>query len=397
MHLLIAPDKFKDSLSAAAAAAIMAEAVLSCRPHWTVDACPLTDGGDGFVHILTESAGGVLETFRVTGPRGSPVEARLGWVQAKHLTPAVLERLRAAESVEQIAVIEMAEASGLRLLAEVERNPWHTSTRGTGQLLRRACEGGADLILLGVGGSATNDLGCGALAALGWRFFDRRGTPIVDPVPSRWWEIEYVEGGGALALPPIRIASDVTHPLLGPGGCTRVFGPQKGLPVEETDRMESAVMAMADKLERAAGVHETGTMRPGAGAAGGIAFGLGAAIGALILPGFDLVSAWLNLAERISRADVVLTGEGAFDATSLAGKGPGSVVGLGLAEDKNVHVFAGRVSVPSEDPRLHLHAITPPGLPLEDALRGGGANLQTAVVFVASNLTETPQPNPHRL
>lgn len=355
MRALIAFDKFKDALSAEAACRVAAAALRARHPDWTPDLCPLTDGGESFAEILTGAAQGRLEHHEVCGPVGAPVRAPVGYVKAAGLPASVRSRLALADA-DRVAVIGMASASGLELVPPGRRDPWRTTTRGTGELMRHAQAADATVILLGVGGSATNDLGLGALAVLGCEFNQ-------DPVPANWASIDRMTGRPQ--LPPVFIACDVVNPLLGPRGATATFGPQKGLPPADVPRLEAGMTRMAALLCEAAGQPLALAETPGAGAAGGIAFGLMVAAGARLTPGYDLVADWLGLAARIAAADVVITGEGRFDATSLAGKGPGSLVREAQRQGKAVHVFAGSLGVPAA---AGFHAITPSGTPLPEAL-----------------------------
>ncbi|RXK53123.1 glycerate kinase [Oleiharenicola lentus] len=355
MRALIAFDKFKDALSAEAACEVAARVLRHTHPDWELDLCPLTDGGESFGEILTKAAHGRLDCHAVTGPMGATVRAPIGFVDAAKLPPPVRSRLALAPA-ERIAVIGMASASGLELVPPDRRNPWRTTTRGTGELIGHARDAGASVIVLGVGGSATNDLGLGALAALGW-LFDR------EPLPENWPHLRRI-GGGA-CLPRIIIACDVVNPLLGAHGATATFGPQKGLKPADVPCLDAEMARVAALLCAAAGQPFTATETPGAGAAGGIACGLMVAAGATLTPGFELVSDWLGLADRIAAADLVITGEGRFDATSLAGKGPGSLVREARRQGKTAHVFAGSLGITADG--FH-HAITPAGLPLPEAL-----------------------------
>lgn len=383
MRVLLAFDKFKDSLAAETACAAAAEALRAVHPDWSVDACPLADGGEGFARILTRAAGGVMTTLPVAGPRGEPVEAGFGLVPLQQIPPAaraLLDLPAAATAMPgNVAVIEMAAASGLALLAPAARDPWHTTTLGTGELIRAAIERRAAAIVVGVGGSATNDLGLSALSALGYEFLDDAGARIDPLIPAHWPRLTRITGGPGSALPPIRIACDVTNPLLGPKGAAAIYGPQKGLLPADHRRMEHESARLGLLLCNHCGQPDTLMDLPGAGAAGGIAFGLMTAAGAKLLPGFDLVSAWLDLDARIERADLIITGEGRFDESSLSGKGPGAVATQALLRRKTVHVFAGQVTATQPPPNLHLHAITPAGLPLAEALRTASTLLATAV------------------
>ncbi len=385
MRVLLAFDKFKDSLSAQQACDLAARALRGRHPDWSLDLCPLADGGEGFAEILTAATGGKMSRLPVTGPRGNSHEASFGLVSLDHIPPAA-RQLLALDSpplaghagVARVAVIEMASASGLALLSQEMRDPWQTTTHGTGQLIRAAADAGAVGVLLGVGGSATNDLGFGALDALGLEFLTASREKIRLPFPARWTAINRIEGAVPAGLPPIRIACDVTNPLLGSQGAAAIYGPQKGLRTSDLSRLEHESARVG--LMLCAHCRQSDKLMdvPGAGAAGGLPFGLMTAAQARLLPGFDLVSAWLDLEARISAADLVITGEGRFDASSLSGKGPGAVAARALALGKTVQVFAGAVTA-APQPGLALHAITPAGIPLAQALRDAARNLESAV------------------
>ncbi len=381
MRALIAFDKFKDSLSATQACELTARVLRTNHRDWELDLCPLTDGGEGFEHILGGSTAGQRIGLQVSGPLGSLMSAGLTLIPADSVPPPALALLRIPDGPRRtahIAVIEMAVASGLALVPEAARDPWQTTSYGTGQLVRAAAELGAAAVLLGIGGSATHDLGLGALSALGLEFRTERGEKLRHPIPAHWSKIVRIEGEPFTALPSIRIACDVTNPLLGPRGAAAVYAPQKGLTADRYQELE----AESERLARLLCAHcrqpDSLAELPGTGAAGGISFGLMCATGASLLPGFDLVSAWLDLDRRIARADIVITGEGRFDQSSLSGKGPGAIAMRALALGKTTHVFAGRVQI-SEQRGLHAHAITPPEMNLPEALRRGADNLADAV------------------
>ena len=366
MRALVAFDKFKDALTAHAACEVAAGAIRARHPDWEIDLCPLTDGGEGFCENLCRPLGERIESITVHGPRGDPVLAPVGFVSSHALATAARRRL-GLDGKSKIAVAGLASASGLELLAPDRRDPWLTSTFGTGELLRHAAREKSGAILLGVGGSATNDLGFGALAALGVRFLDATGQTIPLPTPATWEKICRIDLTGALKLPRLLIACDVTNPLLGSTGATATFGPQKGLKPADLPRLEAQAARLAALLCTARNQPRALADTPGAGAAGGIAFGLMVAAHARLVAGFDLVSDWLDLPARLAAADLVITGEGRFDATSLAGKGPGSLIREATRPGKPVHVFAGSVDLP-EIPGVNMHTITPPDLPLAEAL-----------------------------
>lgn len=376
-RVLIAFDKFKDALTAPEAVAAVEAALREIRPGWTLDPVPLADGGEGFAAILTQATGGREVSVVATGPRGARRPAGFGLVPVAAIPAGTRAQLQLAADPAPsatVAVIEMAAISGLALLPQDQRDPWQTTTQGTGELMRAAADSGAVAILLGVGGSATNDLGLGALAALGLEFADAAGRPVHPPIPAEWPQIVRISGRVAAGLPPVYIACDVTNPLLGSRGAAAVYGPQKGLRQADYARIESESARLADLLCLHCGTPAALKDVPGTGAAGGIAFGLMTAAGAKLLPGFDLVSAWLDLGTKLAAADIVITGEGRFDESSLEGKGPGAVAVRALALGKTVHVFAGQVTAAAR-PDLALHAITPVGVPLAQALREAPQNL----------------------
>jgi glycerate kinase len=380
MRVLVAFDKFKDALAARAACEVARDALRARNPNLEIDVCPLTDGGESFAEILTNSLGGHFIERNVHGPRGEWLRPRVGFVPWSKISPAAKARLRLEPEPHvgsKIAVIDVASASGLELLSPEQRNPWLTSTLGTGELLRAAAEQGAAAILLGVGGSATNDLGIGALTALGMECATETG-PLGWPAPVEWHRIQNLVTSRFAQLPPLRIACDVDNPLLGAHGATASFGPQKGLPRGEILRLEDQVRRMAamllDDFRKPVGLLEV----PGAGAAGGISFGLMAATGAELVSGAALVSEWLDLPARIAAADLVITGEGRFDAGSLRGKGPGALARLASKTGKRVHLFVGQIDL-VEKPPYTISEITPAGMPLMAALKNTGGLLAAAI------------------
>lgn len=378
MRVLIAFDKFKDALGALPACAAAAEALRAHHPDAQLDLCPLADGGEGFAEILTRRAGGELREASVTGPRGATITARFGLVPLGKLPAGAGAMLGLAGAGEgKVAVIEMAAASGLALLSAEQRDPWHTTSRGTGELIRAAAAEGVAAIILGVGGSATHDVGLGALTVLGLDCFSAADAVIESPVPATWAAVAKMGGKIQPDLPPILIACDVTNPLMGTFGAASVFAPQKGLKAEDFTRLEYMTGRMAALLCAQAGNPSTLWEAPGAGAAGGLAFGLMCATRAKLVPGFELVAAWLDLDRRIAEADCVLTGEGSFDASSLSGKGPAGVAQRALAAGKKVHVFAGAASAQLVGAAVHV--INPAGETLPMALANTAANLRAAV------------------
>ncbi len=344
MKILVASDKWKGSLEAPEACAVIADGLRALWPQASITALPIADGGEGTARALHHACGGEWMTRQVTGPLGEPVEA--GYA----LLPG------------GAAVIEMAAAAGLAL-THGRRDPWQATTFGVGELLLDAAGRGARKIILGLGGSATNDAGAGLAAALGWRF---DALPVASRVVTK-------PESPPLAGVEILAACDVTNPLLGPRGCTRVFGPQKGVRAEDFERFETALAGVAASFPPA--LAET----PGAGAAGGLGFGLMAFCGAKLVSGFGLVADWLDLETHVAAADLVVTGEGSLDAQTLDGKGPHGVARLARQHGKPVLGLGGRVTEEARPAFDLAVAVTPPGMPLAEAQRRVRELVTTAV------------------
>ncbi len=378
MRILIAFDKFKESLTAQEACQIARRVIRKYHPHCEIDLAPLSDGGDGFCQVLTESLKGNLREAQSSGPCLETLRASIGIIETSKIPPDSLSLLNLSPDIQKIAIIEMAAVSGLGLLPAELRNPWKTTSYGTGQLIRTATEMGVQAIILGVGGSATNDLGLGALSALGIEFRQKDGSKIRPPFPSKWNEIEILEGQVFPSIPPIYIACDVSNPLLGPNGAATIYGPQKGLSPQDIPKMEKLSQKMANRLCQLCEKPTHITERPGAGAAGGIAFGFLVAANATLISGIDFVSSWLQLNEKITAADIIITGEGRFDQSSLSGKGPGTLIQEALLKGKKAVVFAGSVDQALAMP-CPVHAITPKGQSLPEALSSAGNNLVTSI------------------
>ncbi|MDB4771629.1 glycerate kinase, partial [Akkermansiaceae bacterium] len=269
------------------------------------------------------------------------------------------------------AVIEMSAASGLWRIDEPERDPLFSNTYGTGQLMRHAIEKGATRLLIGIGGSATNDGGVGMAEALGVTFKNADGKTIL-PVPATFAEIASIDLSGILELPPITVACDVTNPLLGPSGATAIFGPQKGAQPEQLPQLEAALAHLTTLFDCQPDF-------PGAGAAGGLGFGLRHFCKAELVSGFDLVAQALHLAEKVAAADLVITGEGSLDAQSLDGKGPTGIAKLARTAGKEVIGIAGHVSEEARPLFDRAHALTDLDLPLETLMKEAGPLLTTMV------------------
>lgn len=307
LRVLIAPDKFKGTLTAPAAAAAMAEGWRRMRPQDEVRVFPISDGGDGFGEVLGAALGAEPVPLSTVDAAHRPLDTQWWW-----------------EARQRLAIVESARIIGLALLPRGRFHPFDLDTRGLAAALEAAVNKGARRCLVGIGGSATNDAGFGLARALGWTFLDRQGQSL-----ERWTDLDRVHK----VLPPPRrwrlrltVAVDVQNRLLGPGGCTRIYGPQKGLRPADFPRAEAALRRLAAVMQRQRGkaLHRL----PGSGAAGGLGFGLMAFSGAQLAPGFALLARQTRLAQAIRQADMVLTGEGALDASSFMGKGVGELARL---------------------------------------------------------------------
>ncbi len=356
MHVVIACDKFKGSLSALEACQAIERGL---GAGVTVEHCPIADGGEGFVEAMVVAAGGTKVTASARDPLGRPIEADYGLINgADGLT----------------AVIEMAAASGMWRLFPEERNPRRTSTAGTGDLIRHAIEiSVAKRLLIGLGGSATNDGGVGMALALGVRFLDQTGATL-EPWPEAISELASMDESARMDLPEILVACDVDHPLLGERGASAVFGPQKGASPEDVEFLDGALA----RLVKVSG-GEMQSLTPGAGAAGGLGFGLLRFAGARLVSGFDLVADALGLAEKFSKADLVITGEGSLDEQTLGGKGPAGVARLARSLGKPVVAFAGRALPVAAEAFDGMFDLSGYGLSVDESMRRGGELLEARV------------------
>jgi glycerate kinase len=342
MHVLAAFDKCKDSLSAREICAL-AQKVASAKPfNHDVHCLPLTDGGEGFAELLTHAKEGTYYSILAQDSLGKEKEVQVGIVPSGKLDLSLREFAN-LPSQGNWAVIEMSSIAGLSDLSQEKRNPWLTSTIGVGQLLAGVSSYGVSAIILGIGGSSTNDMGLGALSALGVNFLDQEDELISFPIPECWSRIAEISVDKLVTLPPIRIACDVSNQLLGEEGATFQFGPQKGLSANRKEEMESNMELMSERLSKIFQKPLNFRNQEGTGAAGGIAYGLSLAFETQFVPGFSFVSKWFDLENEVKRADLIITGEGRFDQTSLYGKGPYEIIRMASKYQKKVLILAGSV------------------------------------------------------
>lgn len=378
MRYLVAFDKFKDALDAEEACDLARYAL---APFAEVVTCPLTDGGDGFSRILTQALVGMVAEHRVTGPLGLPRLASWGLVACARLPPAArtILGLVSDEGDRSVALLDVASTSGLNQVPPAQRDPRRTTSAGLGDLILAAAAADPAAIIIGLGGSATNDLGLGALSRLGLHCGGSEGGRLDPPYPGDWAAITQLVGELPATLPPLILACDVTHTLLGPQGATAVFGPQKGLPQDAIEPLDQAMGAMACRLARHFGVALDTVLAPGSGAAGGIAAGMLATRRARLVPGFGLVAACLDLARLVADCDCVVTGEGRFDSTSLQGKATGALLRLARAMGKPVKVIAGSAEPSERLAEFTVQTLSSPGEPLALALPATRSRLTAAL------------------
>jgi glycerate kinase len=334
MKILIAPDKFKGALSAREAGQAIAAGLRDVLPDSRIDIVPLADGGEGTAEVISEALGASWITCTAHDPLGREIEARYGWIET-------LPSLQTAFGA-PLAVMEMSEAAGMRRLKQSELDPTGATTFGVGEMILDATKRGVKQIIIGLGGSATNDGGVGMAGALGFEFLGSAGAKLDGIMPSSLHQLETIAKPKALKLPDIVAAVDVKNPLLGSNGATRVFGPQKGATAEQLNELERALTRLADVVARQFGFDYRN--KPGAGAAGGLGFGLMSFCAAETRPGFDLVSEAVGLESKMKNVDVVITGEGSLDRQTLEGKTPAGVARLARKLGKSVFAMVGRAS-----------------------------------------------------
>ena len=304
LRILIVTDKFKGSLTAHQAAAAIARGWRKARPKDFLDLLPMSDGGDGFGEVLSGLLAAKERSIKTLDAAHRDVPC-VWWWQAKTRT----------------AIIESAKVNGLAMLTGKGLHPFQLDTFGLGKVLRATEKAGAKKCVIGIGGSATNEGGFGLACALGWKFFARSGRRL-----DEWWqlsELTKITAPRAWLKPRLLVAVDVRNPLLGPSGCSRIYGPQKGLSPHDFPLAEKSLARMAAVLKEQHGLGDTDV--PGAGAAGGLGFGLHAFAKAEIVSGFDLFASYAQLEKRIRAADAVITGEGAMDEQTRMGKGVGQI------------------------------------------------------------------------
>lgn len=355
MKIIIAPDSFKGSLSAMEAAKAMEEGVKQVDSSIETVLLPAADGGEGTMVSLVESTNGRFVAHTVSDPLERPIEATYGVL-----------------GDEETAVIEIAEASGLTLLTEEERNPIHTTTYGTGELIRHALDAGYRKFIIGLGGSATNDGGMGILQALGMRFLDESGLQIASGggALEKLYQIDDSRFDLRVFESQFTVACDVDNPFVGENGASHVFGPQKGADPCTVVYLDQCLLNFANLIEHHYGIslHDS----KGAGAAGGVGGAFIAFFPSEIKSGIDVVLEAIRFEERIQGADLILTGEGKTDRQTLSGKTP-----LGIAQAAKKHgvptvLISGVLEeglTELEDYFIGIHSVAEKGVPKEESIR----------------------------
>jgi glycerate kinase len=364
MRVVVAPDKFKGSLTAPQACDAIARGVRRARPDAEIDLCPVADGGEGTIDALMSATGCHFETRLVTGPLPEmKVRATFGVMGGGRR-----------------AVVEMASASGLALLKPEDRNPLNTTTFGTGELIVEAAKLGVGEILLGIGGSATTDAGIGCAQACGLPVILDGGEPVSPTEPLCGRDLDSVVlvkhgRGSPVERVKITVACDVTNPLYGPNGAASVFGPQKGATPEQVRQLDDSLRRLAERLGKPDLANT-----PGAGAAGGLGFGMLAFFGATLRPGVDIIIEASDLRRRLKGASLCVTGEGRLDAQSLAGKAPVGVSRLckelGVPCVAIVGSIGDSARAALKEGMTAIHEIQRGGMSLEESVRNAAALLE---------------------
>jgi len=372
MKIVIAPDSFKESLSAMEVARAIEAGFREIFPHARYQLLALADGGEGTVGALLEAGGGRRVGLTVAGPLGEPVAAFYGLMR------------------DDTALIELAAASGLELVAPARRDPMRAGSYGTGQLIRAALDAGARRFILGVGGSACNDGGAGMLQALGVRFLDAEGAEL-GPGGGELARLARIDASGLdarIAACVVDVACDVSNPLLGPDGASAVFGPQKGASAAMVAQLDANLRRYADAIEGALGLR-VGQLA-GGGAGGGVATAMLAFLGGRLRPGSEIVNEAIGLDAALADADLVVTGEGRIDSQTIHGKTPIGVARVARRHGKPVIAIGGCLS--PQAALVHGHgidavfgAVSRP-CSVEEALAEAAVNLRAAARNVAATL-----------
>ena len=387
MKVLVAPDKFKGSLTALEAAQAIERGIRRAVPNARVILCPLADGGEGTVEAMTNVPGGQTVTVTVTGPLGGSVRSKFGILGLSIFSPVNLAHPGDAQLT---GIIEMALASGIALVPPDKRNPMITTTYGTGELIRAALNEGCRKIVIGIGGSATTDGGMGMAQALGVTFRDGNGVELGLGSGQYLSEIAEIDVSGTdkgLKNLKVVIASDVKNPLCGPDGAAMVYGPQKGATPEMVKMLDAGLEHYAKAIKKKFGIEVNDV--PGAGAAGGLGAGLMAFLGAEMKSGVDVIMDTVNFDYKLTQVDLVVTGEGQIDKQTLFGKAVAGIAERAKAKGVPVIAIAGSVKKDAEPLRerglSEMYQFVTPGITFDYAMAYAAKLLEnkTAEVIAA--------------
>lgn len=390
MRILVAPDKFKGSLTALEAAQAMERGIRKALPDARVIMVPLADGGEGTVETMVNVPGGQTIDITVMGPLGNAIRSSFGLIG-----PSVISQmgLGAKGTGMFSGIIEMALASGLALVPADKRNPMITTTYGTGELIRAALYESCKKIIIGIGGSATNDGGMGMVQALGATFFDKNGVELGLGSGQYLSQIADIDISGidkGVRDAKVIIASDVRNPLCGPDGAAAVYGPQKGATPEMIKRLDEGLERYAEIIKKQLGVDVRDI--PGAGAAGGLGAGLIAFLGAEMRSGVEVIMDAVWFDHKLTGVDLVLTGEGNIDAQTVFGKVVAGVARRSKASGVPVIAIGGGVTPESEPLRTigikELHQFVTPGMSFEFAIANAAELLEDKTAEVVSGFAQ---------
>jgi glycerate kinase len=363
MKIVLAPDSYKESMPAHEACDSMEKGIRKIDENIECIIVPMADGGEGTTRSLVDATGGELLSVEVLGPLGKPVNAKYGILGGG-----------------KIAVLEMASASGLELVSLIDRNPMITSTYGTGQLIKACLQHPIEKILIGIGGSATNDGGAGMIEALGGKLLDKSGN-IIERGGKYLKDIESIDLSQVdkrLKDIEIIVACDVNNPLIGDNGASQIFGPQKGATPEMVKELDLSLKHFGEVINKSLGI-DIITIA-GAGAAGGLGAGLMAFLGGILKPGIDMVIEYSGIEDKIKDADMVWTGEGSIDNQTVFGKTPYGVAKLAKKYDKPVIALVGaigeKVDMLYENGIDSIFSMVTGAMTLEDAFERSEKNLE---------------------
>ncbi|MGM1045549.1 MAG: glycerate kinase [Bacillota bacterium] len=361
--IVLAPDSFKESMTAKEVCEAMERGIQKANPAITCIHVPMADGGEGTMQSLVDATGGTIYTMKVKGPLGNEVEAFYG-----------------ISGDGETGVLEMASASGIHLLSPESRNPMVATTYGTGELIKACLDHGVRNLLIGIGGSATNDGGAGVVQALGGKLLDSEGIelPFGGGQLGRLASIDLTHFDPRLQDIMVEVACDVTNPLCGPKGASHVFGPQKGATPEMIEQLDDNLRNYANVIKRQ--MNRDIVDVPGAGAAGGLGGGLMVFLNGVLKKGIDMVIDYTGLEEKVQQADMVWTGEGGMDFQTQYGKTPLGVAIVAKKYNKPVVALAGRIGDQIEvlyDKGIDcIFGIMPGAATIEEALANGQENVE---------------------